>query len=95
MKNSNDFVQMPMAYTWITNNAIFISQPNFWFNGSTGCSQNIQGPQGPSSISSCEDEVPIEDNKGHNCKACKEFYPYARSNQDDGTLICYACRNNL
>lgn len=26
------------------------------------------------------------------CKECKEFYPYAEPNQDDGTLICYSCR---
>lgn len=26
------------------------------------------------------------------CKNCKELYPYAEPNQDDGTLICYGCR---
>ncbi len=29
---------------------------------------------------------------GCDCKKCKEFYPYAEPNQDDGTLICYQCR---
>lgn len=29
---------------------------------------------------------------GCNCKKCKEFYPYAEPNQEDGTLICYQCR---
>lgn len=32
---------------------------------------------------------------GCRCKKCKEFYPYAESNQDDGTLICYPCRKRL
>lgn len=30
---------------------------------------------------------------GCNCKKCKEFFPYAEPNQEDGTLICYACRH--
>lgn len=29
---------------------------------------------------------------GCDCKKCKEFYPYAEPNQDDGTLLCYRCR---
>jgi len=32
---------------------------------------------------------------GMMCKQCKKFYPYAEANQEDGTLMCYACRNNL
>lgn len=28
------------------------------------------------------------------CKICREFYQYATSNQSDGTLICYSCRQN-
>jgi translation elongation factor P/translation initiation factor 5A len=31
---------------------------------------------------------------GMACKVCKEFYPYAEGNQEDGTLICYSCRQN-
>lgn len=27
------------------------------------------------------------------CKICKEYFPYALSNQTDGTLICWVCRN--
>ena len=26
------------------------------------------------------------------CKKCKQFYQYAEPNQEDGTLICYSCR---
>ena len=29
---------------------------------------------------------------GHSCLRCKEFNPYAISNQSDGTFICYSCR---
>ena len=34
-----------------------------------------------------------KDRDGCDCKKCKEFYPYAEPNQEDGTLICYACRH--
>lgn len=35
-----------------------------------------------------------EDRDGLPCIKCKEFYPYAVANQEDGkTLICFACRN--
>jgi len=30
---------------------------------------------------------------GCTCKVCNVFYPYAISNQDDGSLICWSCRN--
>lgn len=30
---------------------------------------------------------------GQTCKTCNVFYPYAIANQDDGTLICWSCRN--
>ena len=33
------------------------------------------------------------DRDGCDCKKCKEFYPYAEPNQEDGTLICYKCRH--
>jgi hypothetical protein len=28
------------------------------------------------------------------CVICKEFYQMAEANQEDGTLICWACRQN-
>jgi hypothetical protein len=31
---------------------------------------------------------------GMPCSICKEFFPMAAANQEDGTLICYACRQN-
>ena len=41
--------------------------------------------------------VPVEEKKkksdGCNCKKCKEFFEYAEPNQEDGTLICWACRH--
>jgi len=30
---------------------------------------------------------------GRTCKKCETFYEYAEPNQDDGTLICWACRH--
>lgn len=29
---------------------------------------------------------------GLSCKKCHNYYEFADSNQDDGTLICYSCR---
>ena len=29
------------------------------------------------------------------CSICKKFYHQAVSNQEDGTLICWACRNGI
>jgi hypothetical protein len=37
--------------------------------------------------------VPSDGRDGLDCKVCKEFYQYAESNQEDGTLICFKCRN--
>lgn len=28
------------------------------------------------------------------CRKCQVWYQYAEPNQDDGTLLCFACRNN-
>jgi hypothetical protein len=30
---------------------------------------------------------------GHTCTKCREFYPYAEVNQDDGSFKCWGCRN--
>ena len=32
--------------------------------------------------------------EGMCCKKCRELYSYAESNQEDGTLICFSCRQN-
>jgi hypothetical protein len=31
---------------------------------------------------------------GMACKKCKSFYEFAESNQEDGSMVCYSCRNN-
>lgn len=28
------------------------------------------------------------------CRKCQSFYSFAESNQEDGSLICYSCRNS-
>lgn len=43
--------------------------------------------------------VPVKVDKrrepdGMSCKRCKDFYHMAEANQDDGSLVCYLCRNN-
>jgi hypothetical protein len=38
-------------------------------------------------------KVKISDKEGCDCIKCKEYYPYAEPNQEDGTLICFSCRN--
>lgn len=34
-----------------------------------------------------------KDSEGCSCKKCENYYEYAEPNQDDGTLICWACRH--
>ncbi len=52
---------------------------------------------GPITINPPEEPIPetkkSAKSDGCTCKKCKEFYPYAEPNQEDGTLICYGCRN--
>lgn len=59
--------------------------------GGGGC-----GGGGQISFGDIELAVPVEEKKknsdGCTCRKCKEFFPYAEPNQDDGTLICYGCR---
>lgn len=31
---------------------------------------------------------------GMYCKRCQSFYQFAESNQEDGTLLCWSCKNN-
>ena len=43
----------------------------------------------------CEPPEKKDYSDGCVCKKCKELFPYAEPNQDDGTLVCYACRHGL
>jgi hypothetical protein len=51
----------------------------------------------PQGIPEAEEAVPetkkSAKSDGCSCKKCKEYYPYAEPNQEDGTLICYGCRH--
>jgi hypothetical protein len=43
----------------------------------------------------CSETKKSPKNKPHEgcfCELCKEYYPYAEPNQEDGTLVCYSCR---
>lgn len=42
-----------------------------------------------------EEVKPVEkkSNNGETCKKCKEYFPFAESNQDDSTFICWGCKN--
>lgn len=43
-----------------------------------------------------DDDYPVIVERSKNglfCKKCGELFPYAESNQKDGTLICYSCKN--
>lgn len=42
----------------------------------------------------CDSGVSKIKQDGCNCKKCKTYYEFAEPNQEDGTLICWACRNN-
>lgn len=41
----------------------------------------------------CEPKEKQSSKNGCDCKKCKNYFPYAEPNQEDGTLICWACRN--
>ena len=50
-----------------------------------------------------EDIVYIQENmvasieaqmSGINCRICREHFPYASANQEDGTMVCFSCRSN-
>lgn len=56
------------------------------FNGG-GWHYNISIPTSTAKVKSKDDR------DGCDCVKCKEFYPFAEPNQEDGTLICYSCRN--
>ena len=51
---------------------------------------------GPITINPPEEAAPATKKSaksdGCTCKKCKEYYPYAEPNQEDGTLVCYGCR---
>lgn len=34
-------------------------------------------------------------NSGIFCFKCKKYFEYANANQDDGTMICWSCRNGF
>lgn len=59
--------------------------PNAWFN---------YNPFGyiPPTVDESTEEIK-DDRDGCTCKKCKEFYPYAESNQKDKSFVCYSCRN--
>lgn len=44
-------------------------------------------------INTIEITSPVLKSSGLFCSRCGEFYPYAESNQTDGSLICYSCRH--
>ena len=38
---------------------------------------------------------PVAHKDGMDCCKCKKFFEFAESNQDDGTMICWSCRNGF
>lgn len=73
-----------------TNGGQWITVPNPWVGGTI-----TVGPQ--ISFDDIDLAVPVEEKEnksdGCSCKKCKEFFEYAEPNQEDGTLICWACRH--
>lgn len=66
-----------------------ISSNTIWYTGTTTGGWSVSYPM----IVPEEVAAKKENKDGCNCKKCKEFYPYAEPNQDDGTLVCYSCRH--
>ena len=73
---------------------------NNWYpaiNGQQWITVTIPSIAAPIAISAPITEAePVAKKKnkdGETCKKCKEFYPFAEPNQEDGTLVCYSCRH--
>ena len=74
---------------WIT---IPITQAGTWVGGTITWNPGTTVP--PQQID-LDLAVPVEKKKvsdGCTCKKCREFYPYAEANQEDGSMVCYGCR---
>lgn len=69
---------------YVPGNFTFTIGPGGWIGGT------ITVPQ---EATPAKEEKKKDNRDGCDCKKCKEFYPYAEPNQEDGTLICYACRH--
>jgi hypothetical protein len=82
MSNSNNNSSGTINY--IPYNIITI--PNNWNT------YNPWQPVAAQPAAKCQPSEKKKDKDGCTCKNCKEFYPYAEPNQEDGTLICYGCR---
>ena len=83
-KNAAGFIKKVSSVPVASNN-VFPSYPVTWVNIPIGTWDIADTYSAPI--------VEAKSNKdGCTCKKCKELYPYAEPNQDDGTLICYKCR---
>ena len=69
-------------FVTVPHNTQWITVPS---DGYAFCGGNLSG-----NYDLAEAKKPNKD--GCNCKKCKEFFPYAEANQEDGSLICYSCR---
>lgn len=84
------FPAVPAAPAIIPNGGWYVFQTNI----SPGQTIYIDGcAGGGGSVAPVEEKKINKD--GCRCKKCKEFYPFAQANQEDGTLICYVCRKGL
>jgi hypothetical protein len=66
-------------------NIVTIPYSNGWY-------YNITIPS-PRSKKEEVKKKPKDGRDGCDCVKCNNFYPFAESNQEDGTLICFSCRN--
>lgn len=97
-QNNSGNSQPPTQYpsvTYIPGNITYTNVPT----GGQWITYTINGIDygtGQTTISSAdkreEKKAKKKEEDGCVCKKCKEFYPYAEPNQEDGTLVCYGCR---
>jgi len=96
--NSGNWITVPVNTTanptviTVPNNAI-LSGGNIIFTiGTGGGGGGVCAPDPEIELA-----LPVEKKKkesaGCKCKKCKEFFEFAEPNQEDGTLVCWACRH--
>ncbi len=84
-----------------SNGTIYISGSGGGGGGATSGNFTVTIPSGWFTVGPWIDSTSVKepakakkkDKDGCDCKKCKEYFPYAEPNQEDGTLICYACRH--
>lgn len=96
--NNSGNYNIPINTNGVTGGTITIPA-NTWNPGNGGFTITIGGGGGgggtlpPPPADTIVEVKKIKNKDGCSCRKCKEFFPYAEPNQEDGTLVCWSCRH--